>query len=304
MSEMFWAIRWLLCWAVIGLSAAIGGGKGETMGSDYLQSYSVPFAGAVPPNKPSVYNDEFTRQRPLSSVPPYVALDSKWSVWDPSVDSPFSFVGIDVHRAMALLTGGGSGKDWFGIYEDMPLPVVGAPALNYVLYGRSMLGYVEGPEALDYGDLLTGLILGENLRAAPTTSPLWTIQQRYAKVGSVAEGSIESGTWANYSALDAPEGEIDCGWPLQYLRARVRSIATLGPVYETDIYFDASPDGIGWQPVAGFEAIPSAIRHAGFGMRSTTERPFGCYYDFFRWFPQPAGDYASTAGHRQELGSV
>lgn len=273
--------------------------------SDYIQPYSIAFAGLTPPLKPHVVNDEFGRQHPLvDPAAPYVELDPKWGLWNPGASITFS--AIDPQRRMAFLSGNGD-KAWGGRAQALPLPAAGQ-ALQYAIYMRMVQGFVEGEGAATFNEQLWGMVLGEDLLGAPTTSPFWSIAASIQNPGvqpTVAlDAVMETAAWANYNATNVPDAIVATGWPLTFMRARVRQALSGGLVWNVSIAFDISATGEGWQRVQQYDGLTEPVRHVAFAQRCVGNQAMLNFCDFVRLALQPQGDLITTEGARQQLGSV
>jgi hypothetical protein len=273
--------------------------------SDYIQPYQIAFAGLTPPLKPHVCNDEFTRQHPLFVVgAPYVALDPKWVAWNPGAS--INTAAIDTARQMAFLSGAGD-KAWGGRAQALPLPAAGQ-AVQYTIYMRMVQGFVEGEGAAPFNELLWGLVLGEDLIGAPATSPFWSLAASIQNPGpspTVAlDAVMETAAWANYNAVNVPDAIVATGWPLTYMRARMRQALSGGLVWNVSIAFDISATGEGWQRVQQYDGITNPVRHVAFAQRSVSDQGMLSFCDFVRLELQSQGDLIRTSGDRQHLGSV
>lgn len=273
--------------------------------SDYIQPYQIAFAGLTPPLKPHVFNDEFGQQRPLA-IPglPYVALDPKWIAWNPGAS--ISTAAIDVARRMAFLSGGGD-KAWGGRVQALPLPAAGA-AVQYTVYMRMVQGFVEGEGAAVFNELLWGMVVGEDLVGAPDTSPFVSLQASIQNPGvtptQALDAVMETSAWSNYAAINVPDAIVATGWPLTFMRARIRQALSIGLVWNTSIAFDVSATGEGWMRVQQYDGIATPMRHCGFAQRSVGGQGMLNFCDFARLVLQPQGDLITTSGERQQLGSV
>lgn len=282
------------------VAAANGGGekgRSSVTANPYIQAFAVPVSGLVPPNKPSQYNDEFAAQRPLLGGGPFVQLASKWTQWDPG--DVMGTCAINPYIGMMILTGSGE-KQWYGAFQPLPLPVQGQ-AVNYVLIARA-LNFNIPQGASNYTDQLFGMLLAENLVAEPETSNLYSVHSRIARIGTVAEGNTQAMEFAGYDSIGVlPDGEINAGWPMQYLRADVQSSVNAG-VYNTTIRMLASADGIGYQRLAEYSALDHAIRHVALAQRVSGEINLETVFDFIRHMDTE--DEIGMAARYQQLGSV
>ena len=277
-------------------TAANSGGKGTDV-STYKQPFAIPLAGAVPPVKPlSTVNDEFTIQKPAAPLGGFVMPEPKWVEWD--VDDVLSASYVDPRLQLLQLAGNGE-KQWAGRYEALPVPVIGQ-TMSYFLIARLFNAFVDNGGA-NFTDLLAGMLLCEDIAANPSTSGFVSIHQRFARIGDVMEGNIQATEWASFDGIALPDGEINCGWPLQFVRAQISTQVTAGPVYATTLTLTASADGIGWQPVSRYE-LDHPIRQVALAQRATGETPFSTYFDFIRHF-EP-GLPVNMAASFQQLGSV
>lgn len=281
---------------IVLLSAAMGGGgeRRETVSSSYLQPYLKPIAGDVPPLHPTPYNDEFDAQQPTENVA-WVQPASKWVPWDPG--GVMTFALIDPRIRMLEVMGEGE-KQWYGRYQALPVPAVGSFAV-YHLYARALNSRINTGN--NFADQLFGMVLAEDLETDPETSTMFSIHSRLARIGTVMEGNTQATEWAGYDSIALPDGEINCGWPMQYFRARVSTDVTPGPTYNTEIRMDASADGIGWQPVTRYTGLSIPIRHVALAQRSIGEVSFNTYFDFIRMTEDEIG--VLTAARFQHFGA-
>lgn len=271
------------------------------MSSSYRQSWVKPIAGDVPPLKPTIYDDEFSAQRPLAAgFPPGVVLvqpSSKWTEWDPGAVSSY-FAAIEP-RSQMLWLGGNGDKQWSGMFEALPLPAAGE-TLTYTLTVRALLG--EYNRFDDHGPYAWGLVLGENLVLEPDTSGLWAVYNRSSRVGTDLAVATEAATFVSYDAPPVADGAVVGAYP--YLRAKVATENELG-VYNTQLRFFASVDGLSWFPLAEYVDLALAIRHAALAKQTTANQPFNALFDFIR-SSDPADETAAVldGGSFQRFGTV
>lgn len=281
--------------------------------SEYLQPYQIAFAGSDPPLYPHVVNDEFVRQKPaiLPPLPPpvlpaagqytYVALDPKWSVWNPG--NNINFRAIDTRRRMAMLSGTGD-KVWGGIAQPLPLPTLGQ-TLQYTLYARLVPGFIEVVGNAAYNAQQYGLLIGENLLGAPTTSPFVSVQvsQSHLLVANPITAEMQCAAFANYNAANAPDQIVSSAWPLTCVRARIQQTQNGDTTWNSSLTFDVSDTGEGWRTVMRY-TFTQPQRHFAFAQRSVNNVPQCNFCDYVRLFVQEPTDQLSTTGERQQLGSV
>lgn len=272
---------------------------------DYIQPYNIAFAGLTPPIKPHVVNDEFSQQHPIA-IPgaPYIALDPKWVAWNPGAS--INTAAIDPQRRMAFLSGAGD-KSWGGRVQALPLPAAGQ-AVQYAIYMRMVQGFVEGEGAAVFNEQLWGMVIGEDLVGAPATSPFYSIAASIQNPGptpTVAlDAVMETAAWANYAAVNVPDAIVATGWPLTWMRARIRQALSGGLVWNVSVAFDISATGEGWQRVQQYDGILTPLRHVGFAQRCVGGQGMLNFCDFVRLYLQSQGDLITTSGDRQQLGSV
>jgi hypothetical protein len=267
--------------------------------SPYLQPYSMPANADVPPNKPSIYNDEFTAQRPTSEVDPsFVALASKWTTWD--VADLGAIAAINPRLQMLHLIGGGSEKAWLGVYESLPLPTADEPFISYALFARALNSFVNASG--DFAEVYWGMLLGEDL--SDDTLELYAIQSQIARVTATLSGRTEAALWPAYdAAAPTADGEMNCGWPATYLRAAVSSTFNGVDDYTTSIRLSASVDGLGFQEVARYSGLQVPMRHVALAQRSNPDAgQLHTLFDFVRLFEGESD--ISTTGRIQQIGSV
>lgn len=272
-----------------------------------FQSYAVPFDPRVPPVYPaSTINDEFRAQNPSLTDPfdptlVYVVLDPKWSQYAPG--GIFASV-IDPTRQMALITGSVE-KAWCGIMQDLPLPpVADDEPISYTIIARMLNAFIQSGENDDTGPLSYGLLFGENMRSAPTTTPLWTLCSQLTRSSGGIGAATITAAQADFSAPILPDGVSNYGPPNVWFSARVMSAQTAPGVFDTDLVFSVSENGESWQKIWYYTLGNVALRQFALAQRSLNGVGMGTWADFVRYYPYQSGDDKPIVGQLLQLGSV
>ena len=288
------------------------------MTSNYLQqTYEIPFNGLVPP--PGLGNsmdDDFQARSPQKEqsgtpLPGYVELGSKWKTFDP--DAEMTFVGVDARLQMLLLTGSPE-KAWCGVYQDMPpelLPSTIGQTKQLAFYLRSTLAFVEANLEF-YDNIKYGLMLGQDLTGAPTTSPIIAAHAQLIKVPDPddtvpsASGIVQATVFPNFEALGTPGGRVN-GWPASSY-VRIRLLQRMNGVGDFSLQYsvDASAYGQDWITLVDADEVtgqPAPFKSVGIGLNGNAYN-FGAYFDAFRVIEQSIGDQTRTIGGTQQLGAV
>lgn len=300
--------------ALLMLLAAASGAGGEqtpmTAPQGYFQSYSVPYDPKVPPVYPDgTRGDEFRQMSPPSSVDPsFVQLESKWQTFDPSGED-LGVAVVDPRRHMMLLTGGGAAKGWHGVWQPLPVPLVGE-TVAYHLIVRAIPAYASTEATNTFYTAFWGMLLAEDIEDDPGATPLWAAAMsidRQAPIPPdphVLSGRVSAMTFAAYDAAGNVEAEAQSAWPLTYVRARVRSEQPSADVFETDLRIDVSATGESWQQLYAYEGLENALRQFILGQRGVNLSDQGTLFDFERFFTAPLGNDLATTGETLELGST
>lgn len=291
--------RWLLLLLVsVDLGAAIScaKGQGETVGrSSYLQSYRTPIVGTVPPNNPSIYNDEFSAQKPTSDDPAYVTLDPKWTEWDFGDCLHQAEINPRMGMLQMLQTGN---KEWAGVRESLPVPTLDNPTVLYAVFAR-MFNNSFGTWD-DFAEYFFGMMFCED--ATDSASQLYGINTSLVRANSVIFGGTEVMLWPSFDALvPSPDAEMSVGWPTEYWRAIVQSSYD-GDDYVTSLQLSASVNGLGYAQLHRYTALDFPFRHLIFGQRSELDVQMGAQVDYVRLFTDVYD--IDTTGRVQQLGSV
>jgi hypothetical protein len=289
------------------LAAAVSCAPGdETPMTSNKQSYSVPFDPRVPPVFPaSTINDEFRAQSPvIESAGPrkFVSLDSKWSNFVPGVGSTFA-AQIDPIRQMAQLSGV-QDKKWGGIMQDLPVPAVGEQ-IGFHLVTRMLNGWMDSSGNADYGPQFYGILLGDTMADNPEASQLWCLVALLQRTGSELTGETMTSDLLNYEGTIVPDGQ--CLGPSQYLMAQVLSAQLSPGVFESQITFAVSQDGIFFQDLYVYVDLPVSLPQFALSTQTTDGVGMGTFVDFIRYFPLVPGDDLSSDppnGQILQLGSV
>lgn len=313
MKTQFYALAVLLAAA-----AAIAAAATEpTMTSNYRQPiYDIPYNGVVPPGGiGNALDDDFNATRPElviddTIVPGYVALDAKWRLYDPSGNEPF--FGIDPRVQMCLLSGDPE-KAWIGLYQQLPsnlLPTTIGQTKDVTVYLRATLAFIEGSADL-FDGLRFGLLLGDDLLAAPNTSQLIAVGPRLNRVAddddvTTLEGAIESCEFLTFDGLAIPTGRLAAGWPAaSFLRLRLSQTMNGEGDFSYSYGADAGSSGNDWSELFADEITGASgpLKSVGFGLNSNGTG-IATYVDLFRVLEQPLGDLTRTIGGMQQLGAV
>lgn len=266
--------------------------NGDAMTS-YRQSFSVPYDARVPPVAPeSTINDEFRAQSPAWVTDPtsgLVQLDSKWTTFAPA--GGLTGAAIDPRRQMLLLSGSAESV-WAGVMQDLPIPS-GPTPINYNLLTRMLNASISGPggdENPDYGGMGWGLLLGEDLRAAPLTSPLWAVGSQLTRATGLIAGDTFTAAFATYAAGLVADGSALL--PFTWFRAQVQSSQPSLGVFSTVLNFYVSQDGVSWIHLWSYVDLPVALRQFALAQRCYGDEIEGngsllTYGDFVRYFAGP-----------------
>jgi hypothetical protein len=288
------------------MAAALSCAPGdETPMTSNKQSYSVPFDPRVPPVFPaSIINDEFRAQSPIiDSVGPrkFVSLDPKWSNFVPGVGSTFA-AQIDPIRQMAQMSGIQE-KRWGGIMQDLPIPAVGEQ-IGYYIVARVLNGWVDSSANADYGPQAFGMLFGDTMRDNPEASQLWFNGTMLQRVGSEVTAEGLTSDLLTYEGTLVPDGA--CPLPAPYLSAQIISVQISPGVFESQIVFGQSQDGIFFQELYTYADLEHSIPQFAIAQQ-TQAQGMGTFLDFVRYYPIAVGDDLSSDppnGQILQLGSV
>jgi hypothetical protein len=298
----------LLLAVMIMHAAGSGTAKGETMPTSYFESFSVPFDPRVPPIYPaSTLSDEFRAQSPsLLSMPGFVAIDPKWTKFEPG-SIKLAGVGIEPQRQMLLLSGSAP-KNWNGVMQDLPIPIVGE-TLNYSIVARGLNAFVQADALADYAVMSWGLLLGENMRVAPTTTDLWGCFAQLSRTSNaIAAATMTSGP----IAYDSPAGHdsIWDGVALNWFRADVQIHQVSPGVFTTNLAFHVSESGASWQNLYVY-SLDVPLRQFALAQRSQAidDGPnvgLGTWFDLVRDLRRTdvEGDEGPLLGQPLQQGSI
>jgi hypothetical protein len=266
--------------------------------SPYLQPYSMPANPDVPPNRPSIYNDEFTAQKPTSEDPSFVDLNPKWLTWD--IGELLSIAAINPRMQMLHVIGGGGAKEWAGVYEVLPLPTAAEPFISYALFARGFNSFVN--QVGDFAPVQFGMLLSEDF--TDDAMQFHAIQASIGRDSATLTGAIAASLWPAYDAAEpVSDGEMSSGWPATYWKASVSSTFNGDDDYTTSLRLEASIDGLGFQLVHRYSALDYPLRHVALAQRSNTEAgQLHTMFDFIRLFEGESD--ISTTGRIQQIGSV
>jgi hypothetical protein len=291
------------------LAAATGCAPGdETPMSSNKQSYSVPFDPRVPPVFPaSQINDEFRQQSPIietGSPRKLVQLEPKWLTFSPGEDTELALQ-VDPVRQMALMSIHTPEKTWGGMCQPLPTPAIGEQ-IGFNLVTRMLPAYELSGGNGDYGPNAWGLMVGDQISINNDASELWGVFTQLLRLSNALEGKSFTSALADYAAPVVADGET-LTLPFQFLRAEVQSIQTAPGVYESQVKFGVSLDGVFFQHLYGYTSLPIALR--GFALVGQTgfSPGMGVAVDYLRYFPMVAGDTFSSdpsVGEILQLGSV
>lgn len=291
-----------------------------TMPSSYRQpSYEIPFNAAAPAGgRGNPLDDSFAQLRPQAyeiddatvAIPGYVGLDAKWNLWDEG--EVLDFAAIDPRIGMCLLQTSGD-KQWCGAFQQFPIPTVNGQILQAAIYMRAQFAFFdsEGGTTGTIPALNYGLILGQNLLAAPDTSQLLTIGGQFQQVysdGPNSAGILQAANFAGYDGVLGVGGAWSAGFPsATYFRIRSYAKRNGASDYDGAYGFDASVNGTDWICVYQTtlaESAPNLFESIGFGVRSADGVTFGAYFSDFSVVSQDLGDYTPMSGGTQQLGPV
>lgn len=276
--------------------------------------YDIPFSGIVPPNiVGDPLDDDFSASRPAKEVsgtvvPGYVELASKWKVFDP--DGELTFSAIDPRLQMALLSAHPE-KAWCGIYQDLPFPTTVGQTLQLAIYTRATLAFVESAAEF-YDALRFGLILGQDLQGAPTTSAIVAAHAELTKAPGddavpTVEGLTQATVFASFDAFGTPGGRCTGCWPAScYLRMRLLQRMDGVGSFAFQYAIDSCAYGQDWVTLVDSSEVPAQpapFKSIGLGMNGDGNG-FGAYFDLFRVLQQPVGALTQTIGGTQQLGAV
>lgn len=272
------------------------------------QSYSVPFDPRVPPVFPaSTINDEFRAQSPIiDSVGPrkFVSLDPKWETFSPGAGSTLALQ-IDPVRQMMLMATSTPEKTWAGASQPLPLPAVGEQ-IGYNLVTRMLNAYELNGGNADYGPNAWGLMIGDQIGSNNDASELWGVFTQLERISNALEGKSFTAALADFAAPVVADGET-LTLPFQFLRAEVQSVQTAPSVYESQIKFGVSQDGIFFQHLYAYTDLPVALRGFALVGQTINSPGMGTAVDYIRYFPLVVGDTLSSdpaVGEILQLGSV
>jgi hypothetical protein len=309
----FYALAMLLA------AAAIAAAETEptTMTSNYRQPiYDIPYSGVVPSGVSNALDDDFSATRPElvidgTTVPGYVATDAKWRLYDPSGNEPF--FGIDPRVQMCLLSADPT-KAWVGLYQQLPaefLPSSIGETKDVTVYTRATLAFIEGSADL-FDALRFGLLVGDDLLAAPTTSQLITVGPRVTRAADPDDdvvtlaGAVESCEFLTFDGIAIPTGRLGNGWPAaSFLRLRLSQTKNGEGDFSYSYGADAGSNGNDWAEIFADEITGATgpLKSVGFGLNSNGTG-IAAYIDLFRVLDQPLGDLTRTIGGVQQLGAV
>lgn len=292
------------------LAAASSGVLGDDKPmTSYFQSFSAPFDARVPPVYPaSTINDEFRQPYPVipgAGPIKFVELDPKWSTFVPGLASTLA-AQVDPVRQMLQLSGVAP-KQWAGVMQDLPVPALTDEfGIGYNLVTRMLPGFNLSNG--EWGPAYWGMLLGDTMRSAPETSQLWGVATTMQlDLASELSGSTIGFQLLDFSAPIVPNGECQI-LPFQYLSAEVFSVQTAPDVFESQITFGVSMDGIFFQRFARFEDLSEPLRQVALAFQTALPDPgMGVFADFIRYYPiEPGLNYPSEPfnGNILQNGSV
>lgn len=243
--------------------------------SIYRQPYSLPFNGAVIGSGGLSLSDGFAGGRVQYRVggptgvivPGQVELDPKWKLWDEL--ALLRFAAVDARLQLAQLEF--ISKGLIGYYQQLPLPTANGQTLDLCIYGQTRISHLfTDPETLITDDVLgfAGLILGDDLLAAPTTSSVimcgCQMQYQSGATTNVARG-MGGVQFVAFDALPAPIG--GAGYGFDFARIRLRQKRNGATNYDTTVTLEAGQFGCDWLPMGYIERVAQAapIKSVGFG---------------------------------------
>lgn len=216
----------------------------EVLGNRATFDTWVPDA---PPLVASAYDDEF----------PGLALDAKWSTWDPA-----TILSKAVKNGRVGLTSSGdSTVRWAGIYQAAP------PASEYAFAAKVSISCATNEI------VVAAPFVSESVSGSPTTADILSAEIFSSTAG--ATGWI-SRRWSAYNGTAS-------GASNTMSNRSIHSVYVMGRVTGTTVSFDYSDDGISWYVLQGSFAFGSVPTHFGLGiMVQTAGVTRTVYYDFFR----------------------
>jgi hypothetical protein len=292
------------------LAAAPGGVLGDDKPmTSYFQSFSAPFDARVPPVYPaSTINDEFRQPYPVIDAPgtvKFVQLDPKWDTFLPGGLGTLA-AQVDPTRQMLQLSGTAP-KSWAGVMQDLPLPALTDEfGIGYNLVTRLLPGW--NLSNTNWGPAYWGLLLGDTMRTAPDTSQLWAIAcKMQLDIANELTGSAIAFEQLDYSGPIVPQGSSAI-LPYQYFMAEVFSVQTAPNVFESQISFGVSLDGIFFQRLFQFSDLDVPLRQFALAFQTDPSDPgMGVFGDFVRYYPIIPGDSVASGpfnGNILQNGSV
>lgn len=291
--------------------------RGHTMTNYRSALYEIPYSGLVPPNIVGTgLDDDFSNSRPaklLGGVPfeNYASPQAKWRVFNS--DGELNFFGVDC-RLQALLLTGSPEKAWCGLYQQLPdtlLPTVIGQTKQIAVYLRSSIAFIDS-DIDAYDGLKQGILLGQDLLAAPTTSAIIAVHATSSRAPDVVDdvpavnGSIEASVFANFEALGTVGGRV-YGWPsCAYTRLRLKQRMDGIGNFAYQWSADTASFGNDWVTLIDSDEVTGQAapwKSVGVGINGNAFG-FGAYFDLFRVMVQPLGDLTKTIGGTTTLGAV
>ena len=109
-----------------------------------------------------------------------------------------------------------------------------------------------------------------------------SIHANSARIAGVMQAQMEATYWNSYNDPNAPVGNVQCGFPLTFVRARIQTLNSFDTGFNSTLAFDVSADGAGWTPVYELPNAPLLFRQVLFAQRSSGDVDFTTYFDFVR----------------------
>jgi hypothetical protein len=287
--------------------------------NDYRGStYTIPWSGGVPyVGEGSIgASDDFSNSRPQltdaqgAPLPGWAGFEDRWKLWDPA--QAIGFAGIDTRTQRAVLRA--QGKFFAGMYQQIPLPQQNGQAVSVVVYGQVAIGSVQGvPDStVQLGPCFAGILLADDLEAAPTTSGGHLCGVYFAKASDndpqVASQAAPGA--ADFLSFDAGAAGFRAaceGGAPQYVRFRLRqTLVDATPNYLIELIAEWSVDGAGWMPLIGYpqETRNAPLKSAGFGLYASAGVQLSINVDQWSMVLQDFKDPGSLIGGVQVLGAV